>query len=255
MFVEVRRKDWMESFAHHLVTLGLMYYRWGRLCLLCAGLGWAGPDGRMMRGMPCQLPLAMSCLPAARCCRVVPTMHVDSAQRACWLRAARTPLVAFHLTCRPALSLPPFSPLPSPRLPPRSSCAARSWWANFVRPGVIVMLLHDVSDIFLEGAKLARYAQRDDLAMKLFITFAGTWVACRCLLFPYLIVGRMLVDPVTDVALPFNVDPQPHYAVFGTLFLSLFCLHLYWTYLIWRVIARQLRTGSTDDVREDDDDD
>jgi hypothetical protein len=24
---EVRRKDWMESFAHHIVTLGLMYYR------------------------------------------------------------------------------------------------------------------------------------------------------------------------------------------------------------------------------------
>lgn len=27
MFVEVRRKDWLESFAHHIVTLALMYYR------------------------------------------------------------------------------------------------------------------------------------------------------------------------------------------------------------------------------------
>lgn len=27
MLEEVRRKDWMESFAHHVVTLGLMYYR------------------------------------------------------------------------------------------------------------------------------------------------------------------------------------------------------------------------------------
>lgn len=26
MFIEVRRKDWAESFAHHVVTLGLMYY-------------------------------------------------------------------------------------------------------------------------------------------------------------------------------------------------------------------------------------
>lgn len=27
MLEEVRRKDWKESFAHHVVTLGLMYYR------------------------------------------------------------------------------------------------------------------------------------------------------------------------------------------------------------------------------------
>jgi hypothetical protein len=28
MFLEVRRKDWAESFAHHVVTLGLLYYSW-----------------------------------------------------------------------------------------------------------------------------------------------------------------------------------------------------------------------------------
>jgi hypothetical protein len=55
MFVEVRRKDWAESFAHHVVTLGLQTY---------------------------------------------------------------------------------------------------SWYANFTRAGVIVCLLHDVSDIFLEAAKV-----------------------------------------------------------------------------------------------------
>ena len=55
MFIEVRRKDWAESFAHHLVTLGLQYY---------------------------------------------------------------------------------------------------SWYANFTRSGMMVMLLHDVSDIFLEAAKV-----------------------------------------------------------------------------------------------------
>lgn len=26
MFIEVRRKDWAESFVHHIVTLGLEYY-------------------------------------------------------------------------------------------------------------------------------------------------------------------------------------------------------------------------------------
>ncbi|KAF8062789.1 ASC1-like protein [Scenedesmus sp. PABB004] len=148
MFVEVRRKDWAESFAHHVITLGLMYY---------------------------------------------------------------------------------------------------SWYTNFTRAGVIVMLLHDPSDIFLEAAKLARYAQRDAAATAWFAGFAGSWVVLRCVLFPYVAVCRMLVDPVVYVAIPYDIDPQPHYSVFGTLFMLLFFLHAYWTYLIFRVIARQLATGRADD--------
>lgn len=156
MLEEVRRKDWMESFAHHIVTLGLMYY---------------------------------------------------------------------------------------------------SWWSNFTRPGVMVMLIHDISDIFLEGAKLARYADHEQLALNLFVAFALSWVILRVVIYPYMIVFRMMVDPVVYVALPYNINCQPHYAIFSTLFLVLFFLHLYWTYLILKVIERQLRTGTTDDVREDSDDD
>lgn len=156
MFVEVRRKDWMESFAHHIVTLGLMYY---------------------------------------------------------------------------------------------------SWYANFTRPGVMVMLLHDISDIFLEAAKLARYAERETLALGLFVAFAISWVILRVLIFPIVIVARTLVDPVVMIAIPYNINPQPHYSVFSTMFLLLYFLHLYWTYLIFKVIVKQLRTGSTSDVREEDSDD
>jgi hypothetical protein len=34
---------------------------------------------------------------------------------------------------------------------------AYSYWVNFTRIGVMVLLLHDVGDIFLEAAKLARW--------------------------------------------------------------------------------------------------
>eukprot|EP00879_Flechtneria_rotunda_P008442 GHRR01008843.1.p1 GENE.GHRR01008843.1~~GHRR01008843.1.p1 ORF type:complete len:313 (+),score=32.93 GHRR01008843.1:184-1122(+) len=156
MFIEVRRKDWMESFSHHIVTLGLMYY---------------------------------------------------------------------------------------------------SWYANFTRTGVIVMLLHDISDIFLEAAKLARYAKRDNLARNLFIVFALSWVILRVIIYPYIIVLRILVDPVVYIAIPYNINPQPHYAAFGTMFTLLYFLHLYWTYLIIKIIWKQLRTGKTDDIREEDSDD
>jgi ceramide synthetase len=152
----VRRKDWMESFAHHIVTLGLMYY---------------------------------------------------------------------------------------------------SWYANFTRPGVVIMLLHDISDIFLEAAKLARYADKEAAAFYLFVVFAVSWVILRVILFPCCIIIRTLIDPVVLIAIPYNINPQPHYSAFGTMFSLLFILHLYWTYLIFKVIYGQLKTGSTDDVREEDSDD
>lgn len=154
LFEEVRRKDWLESLVHHIVTLVLMYY---------------------------------------------------------------------------------------------------SWYANFTRAGVMVMLLHDISDIFLEAAKLARYAEREDMATGLFATFALSWVILRVILFPIMVVSRIVIDPVVLIAVPYNINPQPHYAILSTLFMLLYFLHLYWTWLIWKVIERQLTKGGVDDVREEDD--
>ena len=55
--------------------------------------------------------------------------------------------------------------------------------------------------------------------------------------------------------MPYGIDAQPHYSIFGSLLSVLFLLHLYWTYFILLVIVKQLRTGDTDDVREEDSDD
>lgn len=156
MFVEVRRKDWAESFAHHVVTLGLQYY---------------------------------------------------------------------------------------------------SFWANFTRAGIIIMLLHDVSDIFLEAAKLSRYAGRQSAATAWFAAFAGSWVVLRVFIYPRVVVLNCLISSVIEVALPYDIEPQPHYAVFGTLFSVLYFLHLYWTWLILQVIWRQVKGKELGDVREDDDED
>lgn len=154
IFIEVRRKDWLESMAHHLVTLFLLYY---------------------------------------------------------------------------------------------------ALYANFARVGIIVMLLHDVSDIFLEAAKLARYGGKQDLALGLFVTFTISWFILRLILYPQVIVHNCLTKPVSMIAMPYNINPQPHYSLCGCLFLILLFLHIYWTYFIVMVIVRQLRSGDVADVREEDD--
>ena len=37
---------------------------------------------------------------------------------------------------------------------------AYSYYVNFTRVGIMIMLVHDISDIFLEISKLSRYAKR-----------------------------------------------------------------------------------------------
>ena len=68
-----------------------------------------------------------------------------------------------------------------------------SFYANFVRPGIVVMLLHDISDIFLEAAKLARYADRQGAALWLFVTFTLSWIVCRLYFFPKMVVINCLI--------------------------------------------------------------
>ena len=55
-----------------------------------------------------------------------------------------------------------------------------AYYVNFTRIGIIIMLLHDISDIFLEAAKLSRYCRRQNLSFFLFVLFFVSWVACRC---------------------------------------------------------------------------
>jgi len=69
-----------------------------------------------------------------------------------------------------------------------------------------------------------------------------------------MIVYNCLRDPVVRVAVPYNIDPQPHYSAFGSLFTLLFFLHIYWTYFILKVLVNSIFSGLKD-VREDDDDD
>lgn len=51
-----------------------------------------------------------------------------------------------------------------------------SYMANFWRVGVLVIVIHDVSDIFLESAKLCLYCKKEKIADVLFTIFAVTFL-------------------------------------------------------------------------------
>ncbi|KAG2429637.1 hypothetical protein HXX76_010867 [Chlamydomonas incerta] len=128
-----------------------------------------------------------------------------------------------------------------------------SYALNFTRVGVVVILIHDVSDIFLEMAKLARYADREPtIGTPAFVVFFLSWVACRVVIFPLFVIRSTLFEPVVLVGAYLGVEPRPHWEIFNGLLILLFVLHLYWTVLIFEVIRKQLTDGSLTDVREKD---
>ena len=157
---------------------------------------------------------------------------------------------------------PPFAPSLLSHLPPsaqkkkkkntKKKKKKKKKKNSFTRVGVMVFLCHDVNDIFLEAAKLARYARTQTAPTALFVLFALSWFVSRLFYFPKYIIASVWVDPVELVAKPNNIDTQPHWGFLVGLLCFLLVLHAYWSVLILRVIARNLREGQPDDVRESD---
>ena len=129
-----------------------------------------------------------------------------------------------------------------------------SWQLNFSRVGAMTFLCHDVNDVFLEGAKLARYARSEAWSTALFAIFAASWFVSRLFYFPLWIIWTAWHDPAGRIALPYGIDPDPHFLAFQSMLFFLLALHAYWSWLILKVLKKAI-TGKVEDVREEDDSD
>ncbi|CAA6661498.1 unnamed protein product [Spirodela intermedia] len=128
-----------------------------------------------------------------------------------------------------------------------------SYVLRFSRVGSMVLALHDATDIFMEMAKMSKYSGCDGLAQFFFVSFVIVWVLLRLTYFPFWIIRSTSYE----VALRFDrekhrLEGPVYYYIFNTLLLCLLFLHIYWSVLIFRMIMRQLQSGSIgDDVRSD----
>ncbi|KRX39377.1 Ceramide synthase 6 [Trichinella britovi] len=139
-----------------------------------------------------------------------------------------------------------------------------SWADNFVRIGTLVLVIHDAADFWMETAKMARYCKKNRLCNVLFVIFTAVWCVTRCGIYPFKyklflqailqIVNCFRILYSTLLEAPAIIVFFPAYYIFNSLLLVLFVLQLFWTTLIIRIALNAVRSGETDDVRSDDED-
>ncbi|EFJ36283.1 hypothetical protein SELMODRAFT_78320 [Selaginella moellendorffii] len=126
-----------------------------------------------------------------------------------------------------------------------------SYWTRFARIGCVVLALHDASDVFLELAKMSKYAGVRVVPDVLFGLFALSWVLLRLIYFPVWVIWGTSYLSIKAINIHLHRGYGPiYYYVTNTLLISLFVLHIYWWVLIYRMIVKQIRAGVIgDDVR------
>jgi len=128
-----------------------------------------------------------------------------------------------------------------------------SYAARYHKIGLLVMFLHDVSDIALEFAKCSNYMKTRDnkidhvadrLATIGFVFFASTWFWFRLYWFPL----KVLYSASYGAALHIE-QGIPFYYLFNFLLWFLFSLHLYW-FLFIVILSLKIMTGSIKEVED-----
>uniref|UniRef100_A0A0R3X6R7 TLC domain-containing protein n=1 Tax=Hydatigena taeniaeformis TaxID=6205 RepID=A0A0R3X6R7_HYDTA len=112
-----------------------------------------------------------------------------------------------------------------------------SFFAKFHRVGLLVLFLHDISDVILElgkffiavRSKYPEYANiLEHIANCLFAAFVLSWFYLRIYLFP----TKVIYGTTWGVYLT-HLDREAYFFLFfNTMLTTLYLLHIYWSYFI-----------------------
>ncbi|KAJ3217179.1 Ceramide synthase 3 [Clydaea vesicula] len=126
-----------------------------------------------------------------------------------------------------------------------------SYMWGFHRIGCVILLLHDISDPFMEIAKACLYAKKQLLADIFITSFALVFLFTRVFVYPYYVISSIPLYAYFDDGslLPTG---YVHYSCLAAL-LVLQMLHIYWAYLLLKVVVKAIVSGGVQgDVRDKD---
>ncbi|KAF0686249.1 Aste57867_21954 [Aphanomyces stellatus] len=140
-----------------------------------------------------------------------------------------------------------------------------SFAMNYLQGGVLVLLLHDASDVPLDLLKMANYLKLEDrrgwyITEVLFAFMLGVWFYCRVYLFPAKIIHTSIWENRAACCLPheamdFSIwfpSPGPKsWLLFNILLFALYALHIWWSFLLLRLLHGVLNKKKVHEAAED----
>lgn len=132
---------------------------------------------------------------------------------------------------------------------------AVSYSIKMTRVGAVILLLHDCSDPFMEIAKCFLYCKRQNIADFLFLCFAAVFMYTRNYLFPVYVIASIPKHAHHEdgSVMPYGRSDL-HYICLACLCV-LEVLHIYWAFLIIKMIIKAVVDKRVEgDIRDEDDD-
>ncbi|KAL3317867.1 Ceramide synthase 1, partial [Cichlidogyrus casuarinus] len=135
-----------------------------------------------------------------------------------------------------------------------------SYFMMFYKIGILVLYVHDVTDILMEFAKMNAYLRNRDgkvymiheyIANVAFAIFTAAWIYFRLYLYPL----KVLHSTTWCVYLIHKDGDAWLFKYFNGMLFFLQAIHIYWFYYITQIIVRILtgKMKEIDDIREDGD--
>lgn len=131
-----------------------------------------------------------------------------------------------------------------------------SYTINFIRVGTLVLISHDIADILLEFCKLMRYDRKLKTLTNIgFAVFLFGWVLTRLGYYPLVVVRSSLFESAELIQPDYKLTDLtqiPHAPrVIVLMLFVLLLLHIFWTVIIMKVVAKAVTQGEATDVRSD----
>jgi len=112
-----------------------------------------------------------------------------------------------------------------------------SYQMGFSRIGLLIVVAHDINDVFFELGKCFVYLQKERITNILFVFLLISWATTRLGIFPFMLIYSTLFESHNLV--PYDI--APFFMFLNCFLIFLLGLHIYWFGLMLRMAVRVLR--------------
>jgi len=114
------------------------------------------------------------------------------------------------------------------------------------RVGIVILVLHDTSDVIFESGKILSYLEREFSGDVVFCLWVASWFLLRLYLFPFHVIRSCWFESFEALG------QFPFHQLFSLMLSGLVVLHVFWTFMIFNFIWRKffIKEISFEDPRE-----